>query len=331
MSGKIMEDIVDIIRAIGEPTRLRILALLSHGEMAAGEMSTVLNQSQPRVSRHLKLLAEANLIERRPEGAWVFFRLNDKGSAGKIATSVLNEVSERDFIIARDLERLAQVQAHRELQAQAYFETAAEEWETLRRLHQPDEAVEAVLSASIEAKDFEFHVDLGSGTGRMLEVFAPFTKRAEGIDSSRKMLALARARFDGAGGKSLSVRQGDILALPYADQSANLVTIHQVLHYLREPNLAIAEASRVLAVGGVLLIADFAPHSFEELREKHAHRRLGFTDREVINWCEQAGLSVSQTTHIAPSSAQDGLAVTVWKATKNEIARATTLVSRSAA
>jgi ubiquinone/menaquinone biosynthesis C-methylase UbiE/DNA-binding transcriptional ArsR family regulator len=326
-----MDNVVEIVRAIGEPTRLRILALLSHGEMAAGEMSTVLNQSQPRVSRHLKLLAEADLIERRPEGAWVFFRLNDKGSAGNIAKAVLDEVPERDFIIARDLERLAQVQAHREQQAQAYFESAAEEWETLRRLHQPDEAVEAALSGAIDAREFDFHVDLGSGTGRMLEVFAPFTKRAEGVDSSRKMLALARARFDGAGGKALSVRQGDILALPYADHSANLVTIHQVLHYLREPNLAIAEASRVLAVGGVLLIADFAPHSFEELREKHAHRRLGFTDQEITNWCEQAGLSVAKIDHVAPNSAQDGLAVTIWKAMKNEIARAATLKSRTAA
>lgn len=326
-----MDNLVEIVRAIGEPTRLRILALLSHGEMAAGEMSTVLNQSQPRVSRHLKLLSEADLIERRPEGAWVFFRLNDKGSAGKIAKAILDQLPERDFTIARDLERLAQVQQHREQLAQAYFESAAEEWETLRRLHQPDEAVEAALSAAIEAETFDFHVDLGSGTGRMLEVFAPQTARAEGVDSSRKMLALARARFDGSGGRALSVRQGDILALPYADQSANLVTIHQVLHYLREPSLAIAEASRILVVGGVLLIADFAPHSFEELREKHAHRRLGFTDDEVSKWCEQAGLSVSKTSRVAPTSAQDGLAVTIWKATKNEIARVATLRSRTAA
>lgn len=326
-----MDQIVDIVRAIGEPTRLRILALLSHGEMAAGEMSTVLNQSQPRVSRHLKLLSEADLIERRPEGAWVFFRLNDKGSAGNIAQAILKELPNRDFIIARDLERLAQVQAHREQQAQAYFESAAEEWETLRRLHQPDEAVEAALSGAIDGETFAFHVDLGSGTGRMLEVFAPFTHRAEGIDSSRKMLALARARFDGSGGKALSVRQGDILALPYEDQTANLVTIHQVLHYLREPNLAVAEASRVLATGGTLLIADFAPHSFEELREKHAHRRLGFTDSEVTNWCEQAGFGVVTISQIAPLSATDGLAVTIWKAIKLDATRPATRNSRTAA
>jgi ubiquinone/menaquinone biosynthesis C-methylase UbiE len=326
-----MDEIVDIVRAIGEPTRLRILALLAHGEMAAGEMSTVLNQSQPRVSRHLKLLTEAALIERRPEGAWVFFRLTDTGSAGPIIGAILDQLPRRDFVLTRDLERLGQVQAQRELQAQAYFESAAVEWETLRKLHQPDEAVELELGKAVATQEFGFHVDLGSGTGRMLELFAGQTARAEGVDSSRKMLALARARFDGGINSALSVRQGDILALPYADRSADLVTIHQVLHYLREPSLAIAEASRVLAVGGTLLIADFAPHSFEELREKHAHRRLGFTDQEVAAWCRGVGLEVIRATHVAPQSEGEGLTVTIWKATKTASAVIANNPSRSAA
>jgi ubiquinone/menaquinone biosynthesis C-methylase UbiE len=326
-----MDEIVDIVRAIGEPTRLRILALLAHGEMAAGEMSTVLNQSQPRVSRHLKLLTEANLIERRPEGAWVFFRLSDVGRAGPIIKTILDQLPQRDFVLTRDLERLAQVQAQRELQAQAYFESAAVEWETLRKLHQPDEAVELALGKAVAAQQFGFHVDLGSGTGRMLELFAGQTSRAEGVDSSRKMLALARARFDGGASSGLSVRQGDILALPYGDKSADLVTIHQVLHYLREPALAIGEASRILAVDGTLLIADFAPHSFEELREKHAHRRLGFTDQEVTGWCKSVGLEVVSATHVAPQSTGEGLTVTIWKATKSAGAARATNTSRSAA
>ncbi len=326
-----MDEIIEIVRAIGEPTRLRILALLVHGEMAAGEMSTVLNQSQPRVSRHLKLLTEAALIERRPEGAWVFFKLSDSGSAGPIARAILAQVPQQDFVLKRDLERLSQVHAQREQQAQSYFEAAAEEWETLRKLHQPDNAVENALEQAIGSQQFNFHVDLGSGTGRMLELFSNHAKRAEGVDSSRKMLALARARFDGSSGTALSVRQGDILALPYGDRTADLVTIHQVLHYLREPSLAIAEASRVLVDGGTLLIADFAPHSFEELREKHAHRRLGFTDAEVTSWCQQAGLIVLSATRIAPESEQEGLAVTIWKATKRAAAKMASGLSRSVA
>lgn len=309
-----MDKIVDIVRAIGEPTRLRILVLLARGELAAGEMSTVLNQSQPRVSRHLKLLAEAGLLERRPEGAWVFFRLKTDGSAGRIIRAILDEVDKDDSILLRDLERLAQVQAQREEVARAYFETAADEWQALRRLHQPEALVEAHLVKAVVGLDFGLHIDLGSGTGRMIELFAPQARRAEGVDSSRKMLALARARLDDTGSGQASVRQADILGLPYEDDCADLVTIHQVLHYLPEPQAAIKEAARILKPGGTLLIADFAPHAFEELRQVHAHRRLGFPDQEVTQWCEQFGLVVHAVEHIAPEEGQSGLAVTLWKA-----------------
>jgi ubiquinone/menaquinone biosynthesis C-methylase UbiE len=326
-----MDHIVDIVRAIGEPTRLRILSLLAQGEMAAGEMSAVLNQSQPRVSRHLKLLTEAKLIERRPEGAWVFFRLSGHEQGDPILQSVLSQLSRSDFVLARDQERLAQIHVQREQQAQTYFEAAAVEWETLRKLHQPDEAVESALRAATGDEAFDLHIDLGSGTGRMLELFSTSAKRSEGVDSSRKMLSLARARIDGEGARTLSVRQGDILALPYGDQVADLVTIHQVLHYLREPSLAVSEAARVLAIGGVLLIADFAPHSFEELREKHAHRRLGFSDDEVKAWCQRNGLDVVSTDLIAPTAGEQGLAVCVWKAIKSASTNADRNNSRSAA
>jgi SAM-dependent methyltransferase len=314
MLGFCMDTIVDIVRAIGEPTRLRILVLLARGELAAGEMSTVLNQSQPRVSRHLKLLAEAGLLERRPEGAWVFFRLKTDGSAGRIIRAILDEVDKDDSILHRDLERLAQVQAQREEVARAYFETAADEWHALRRLHQPEALVEAGLVDAVAGQHFGLHIDLGSGTGRMIELFAPQARRAEGVDSSRKMLALARARLDDTGSGQASVRQADILGLPYEDDCADLVTIHQVLHYLPEPQAAIKEAARILKPGGTLLIADFAPHAFEELREVHAHRRLGFPDEEVTQWCEQFGLVVGAVEHIAPEAGQSGLAVTLWKA-----------------
>lgn len=308
-----MDKIVDIVRAIGEPTRLRILLLLARGEMAAGEMSTVLNQSQPRVSRHLKLLAEAGLLERRPEGAWVFFRLKTDGPEGRIIRAILDEVDKDDSILQRDLERLAQVQAQREEVARAYFETAADEWQALRRLHQPEALVEAGLVDAVAGQNFSLHIDLGSGTGRMIELFAPQARRAEGVDSSRKMLALARARLDDTGSGQASVRQADILGLPYEDDCADLVTIHQVLHYLPEPQAAIKEAARILKPGGTLLIADFAPHAFEELRQVHAHRRLGFPDHEVTQWCEQFGLVVDAVKHIAPEAGQSGLAVTLWK------------------
>jgi ubiquinone/menaquinone biosynthesis C-methylase UbiE len=292
--------IVEILKAAGEATRLRILALLSHGELAAGELSLVLGQSQPRVSRHLKLLVEAGLVERRPEGAWVFFKLASTGTGSRVTSAILAELQHEGSANQRDRERLAQVRATRDAQAQQYFEAAAGEWETLRRLHQPEAAVESVLLEAAGSAPIGLHLDLGSGTGRLLELFAPKAARGEGIDSNRKMLALARARLDRLGNPNFSVRQADILSLPHDDQCADLVTLHQVLHYLSEPALAVSEAARVLKPGGRLLIADFAPHAFEELREQHAHRRLGFTSDEIRDWCEANGLGWQEVATVLP-------------------------------
>jgi SAM-dependent methyltransferase len=312
--------IVDILKAAGETTRLRILALLAHGELAAGELSLVLGQSQPRVSRHLKLLVESGLVERRPEGAWVFFKLANAGPGSRLTTSILAELPQEGPTNQRDRERLAQVRASRDAQAQQYFEAAAGEWEALRRLHQPEAAVEAILLETAGDAPIGLHLDLGSGTGRLLELFAPRTVRGEGIDSNRKMLALARARLDRLANPNFSVRQADILSLPHASESADLVTLHQVLHYLSDPGLAVSEAARVLKPGGMLLIADFAPHAYEELREKHAHRRLGFTSSEVRGWCEASGLACREVATLQPEARGEtqisGLAVTVWAATR---------------
>jgi ubiquinone/menaquinone biosynthesis C-methylase UbiE/DNA-binding transcriptional ArsR family regulator len=309
-----VDTVVEILKATGEPTRLRVLALLAQGELAAGELSTVLGQSQPRVSRHLKLLAEAGAVERRPEGAWVFFRLADAGPAARIVQSVLAELDRAEHTLARDLERLEQVRAQRDALARAYFENAAGEWEALRRLQQPEEAVEQALRDIVGPRSIGLHLDLGSGTGRVLELFAGQARRAEGVDASRGMLSVARSRLDGLGNPALSVRQADILALPYRDGEADLVTLHQVLHFLPDPAAAVEEAARVLAPDGQLIVADFAPHAYEELRQKHAHRRLGFAVGEVSGWLEEAGLEVQSIQTIHPDHDQAGLAVTVWVA-----------------
>lgn len=311
-----MKETIEILRASGEVTRLRILALLSYGELTAGELSNVLGQSQPRVSRHLKLLAEANIIERRPEGAWVFVSLSNKEPANLLTKTILSTLNEDDFTISRDKERLNEIKSQREEQAKAYFETIAGEWQSLRKLHQPEEDVEAAMLSLVKGKKFNFHLDLGSGFGDLLAAFAKQSVRGEGIDSSRGMLAMARARFDDRNDTHISVRMGDILALPYQNNVADLITIHQVLHYLDNPLAAIKEAARVLANDGVLLIADFAKHNFEELREKYGHIRLGFNPEDVKNWCEQAGLQVQEIKNIQNKNGKSALSVNIFAAIK---------------
>ena len=280
------------LKAAGESTRLRILALLGQAELTVKDLTAILGQSQPRISRHLKLLAEAGLIDRHPEGAWVFYRLTDDGSARRFAGDLLALVDAGDPVLVRDRERLAAVkQEHAEV-ARRYFAENAVEWDTIRALHIAEDAVEAAMVEAVGKRPFEALLDLGTGTGRLLELFAPLYNRAVGIDASAAMLAVARANLDRAGIANAQVRLGDIQNLPFPRNAFDVVTVHQVLHFLDDPERAIAEAARVLRPGGRLLIVDFAPHDLEFLRERHAHRRLGFARQAMRQWVEAAGLTL---------------------------------------
>jgi ubiquinone/menaquinone biosynthesis C-methylase UbiE/DNA-binding MarR family transcriptional regulator len=320
MSGPIPElgqigfdDLNAALKAAGEETRLRILTLLSEAELTVSDLTEILRQSQPRISRHLKLLVEARLIERYREGAWAFFRLADRGEAAAAVRTILARLDRRDPIIARDHDRLAHVRSVRVAAAQAYFRKHAAEWDRIRRLHVTDEAVEAAIAAALADKPFRSLLDLGTGTGRMLELFGPGLERGLGIDLSLDMLQLARARIERAGLKHCSVRQGDIYDLNIPRNSFDVVIIHQVLHFLDDGARAIREAARVLRPQGRLLVVDFAPHDLEFLREEHAHLRLGFAAETVTQWMEQADLQVLLHRNLAPDAGSDGkIAVSLW-------------------
>lgn len=308
-----LDRMVDTLKAAAETSRLRILALLSRGDLTVSDLTDILGQSQPRVSRHLKLLLEAGLIGRYQEGSWAYFRLSDDESAREFVAGLVGRVDLQDGAMGRDLERLASVKRRHQEKASSYFDANAESWDQLRALHAPDDAVEAALKDAIGDRPFQTMLDLGTGTGRMLELFAPLYRRGVGIDMSREMLAVARANLDRAGVPNAQVRQGDLLALPFERGSFDLVTIHQVLHYLHEPALAIREAARVLRHAGRLAIVDFAPHSLEFLREEHAHLRLGFADKQIIDWMQEAGLEHVETRSFAPTpDKKDGLTVKMW-------------------
>ncbi len=311
-----MDKIIDILRVAGEVTRLRIIALLSQGELASAEISNVLGQSQPRVSRHLKLLSEVNIAERRLEGAWVFLKLTNDINIRKIIDPILNSIPKDDVTYLRDLKKLGEIRASREEEAKQYFETIAPEWDKLKSLHHPDEAVTEALKNIVEGQKFELHIDLGSGIGELLELMSDKAKRSEGLDRSRKMLALSRARLDE--NKNISLRLGDILNLPYDDEVADLVTIHQVLHYLEKPEYAIHEAARILSKNGTLLIVDFAPHNNEELRQLYNHKRLGFSTKEIEKICENYNLELIEVQNINNQIASDkALSVNIFKFKKN--------------
>jgi ubiquinone/menaquinone biosynthesis C-methylase UbiE/DNA-binding transcriptional ArsR family regulator len=303
------------LKAAGEATRLRILALLGHAELTVKDLTAILGQSQPRISRHLKLLAEAGLIDRHPEGAWVFYRLTDAGAAREFAAALFAHVDAGDAVLTRDRERLAAVKQEHAETARTYFAENAVDWDTIRALHVAENSVESAILEAIGDRRFDSLLDLGTGTGRLLELFAPLYARAIGVDASAAMLAVARANLDRAGLTSAQVRLGDIQHLPFGRNSFDVVTIHQVLHYHFEPERAIAEAARVLRPGGRLLIVDFAPHDLEFLREQYAHRRLGFAAETVTQWLEAAGLDVTMQRSLQPEPGSEGkIAVSLWLA-----------------
>ncbi|MFL5258492.1 MAG: ArsR/SmtB family transcription factor [Hyphomicrobiales bacterium] len=324
-----MDEMLTGLRAIAETTRLRLLFVLSHGEFNVSELTQILGQSQPRVSRHLKLMAESGLLLRYKEGSWVLFRLNEEGVGGALARAIVSLLPATDPLLASDLARLEEVRRQRAEAATAYFRANAENWEKLRSLHVREEDVEAAMRKLAGERAFDIYLDLGTGTGRILRLFAPQAARAIGIDSSREMLAMARAHSTGE--SRIEVRHGDIYALPYPNAWADFITIHQVLHYLDEPLRAIIEAARVLKPGARLMITDFAPHEREELRERHAHRRLGVPADVMAEWLARAGLALRQVDLLPPPSlnGETGLGVSIWLAERPPAASAPAVMANA--
>jgi ArsR family transcriptional regulator len=312
---------VEALRAAGEPTRLRVLSLLAGEELSVMELSRILDQSQPRVSRHLKLMTDAGLIERFPDGARVFYRLTSEAPARRLIDTVLDVLDTGAG--ETDDRRLEEVRRDREVAAGAYFERIAPQWDRIRSLYVCETAVEAAIQKAAGDGPFERVVDLGTGSGRMLTLLGKKAKMSLGLDLSHNMLNIARANVTKAGLDKVELRHGDIFATRLPEQSADLVLVHQVLHYLADPAVAVAEAARLVMPGGRLLIVDFAPHTLEHLREEHQHRRLGFSDEEMRRWLGDAGLTPSAPIALPPDT--DGLTVVIWSAER--VAEATARVA----
>ena len=306
--------LADRFQALADPTRLRILGLLRQMELSVGELAQVLGQSQPRVSRHLKILADAGVLERRKEGSWVFLTLSHEDQVSPMFALIeLWADAGTEGLFAADAARLEVVRAERAEAAARYFSAHAGIWDQIRSLHVAEADVEKAIDRTLGKRPLGRLVDIGTGTGRMIELFAPRAAYAIGIDKSSEMLRLARVKLEEAGVSS-NLRQGDMYALPLQDESADCVIIHQVLHYAHSPAAAISEAARVLSPGGTLLIVDFAAHDREELRETDAHIRLGFDDESIRAWFAAAGLALNHVEHLPGGE----LTVALWRGAKSE-------------
>jgi ubiquinone/menaquinone biosynthesis C-methylase UbiE/DNA-binding transcriptional ArsR family regulator len=313
-----MSQTLEIFRALADPTRLRIVTLLRTMELSVGELAQVLGQSQPRVSRHVKILCDAGLAERRKEGSWVFLVPGSKDHVGPVfgALDQWNANFGVDHWEIADSTRLAAVHADRARNAERYFADKAEHWDSIRALHIGDAEVEAAIAAMLQTRPLGRFVDIGTGTGRMLELFADEAISAIGIDRSPDMLRVARGKLSAAGRTDCELRQGDVMALSLPDGCAETVLIHQVLHYIPAPENALAEAARILAPGGRLLVIDFAPHDHEELRTQDAHARLGFSDTQMKSWLEALGLSMTKTIHLEGGA----LTISLWLGERRDAA-----------
>ncbi len=307
-----MDQLLSGLRAVGEPTRLRLVALCAHGELSVSELTQILGQSQPRVSRHLKLLVEAGLLERFREGAAVYYRLADRTDQAYLARTVVDLLPDDDSELNRDLQRLDQVKQKRADLARAYFSENAARWSEIRALHVPEVQLEKEFVKIVGNQPVADFLDIGTGTGRILELLAARVDRGMGIDVSAEMLTVARTNLESANLRNVHVRQGDMYNMPVDDQSVDLATLHLVLHYSDDPLQVIEEAARVLRPNGRLVIVDFLTHNEEQLRIEHRHHRLGFDDDEITDWLTQSGLQADTPVGLQG----DPLTVKIWPAVR---------------
>ncbi len=309
-------DTESILRALADPTRLRVVRLLGAMELAVGELAQVLGQSQPRVSRHVGILCDAGLAERRREGSWVFLRAplatKQMPATYRLLMETLASAEGEDEALGAlceaDRQKLTAVRSARGQAAEDYFARHADEWDELRRMHIAEALVEDGLKEALGNGPIGTMLDVGTGTGRMAELFAPDADHVVALDKNLDMLRVARAKLQNLPAASVELVQGDFVDLPFAKAHFDTIVLHQVLHFAPDPKQALCEAGRVTRAGGRIAIIDFESHSREELRERHAHAWLGFSDKQIEKFLQGAGFTLDR----AIAFEGEELVVKIW-------------------
>ena len=310
-----MEQLVNALKSIAEPTRLRLLAILANNELTVSEITEVLNYSQPRISRHLKLMCDAGILDRVQEGAWVFYKAKKSGVGGDLVKNIVELLPLDSQVVKKDSARLNEIYLEQAKKAAEYFEENASQWDSINQLYFSSDVVNDAILEEIKQVSNKYRkvYDLGSGTGNLVELLSEYAESVTGIDNSLPMLTIARAMLNSKSISNCDMRQGDICEINASNESADLITMKHVLHYMNNPLLIFGEAARLLRIGGKFILVDFASHNVERLRTDYAHRRLGFTNDDIQVWCDQSKLKINSVKDISKVSIDDEqLTVRLW-------------------
>jgi len=278
---------LDFYKALADPTRLRLIAILDRGEFTVQELVEILAMGQSRVSRHLKILLEAGILMVKREGTWAYYRLAIASSPLSQQLPLLRESFAGQDQVGRDVQAAAGVLAHRRRRSQAFFDRHAHQWDHLVRELLPTPDYREQLLAAVPP--CETLVEVGVGTGSLLEPLSRRARAVIGVDHSPAMLQAARDALRVATLVNVDLRLGEMEHLPLESSVADVVLLNMVLHHAASPEAVIDEMARVLRPGGRLLVVDLLRHQSEWVREKLADQWLGFTCDEVCDWSRRAG------------------------------------------
>lgn len=285
------------LRALADPTRLRLLGVLAKDELSVNELQEITQLVQSRISTHLALLQEAGLVQSRRDGKRAFYRLAEAGDSGlaeqlQFGLRAAGELPEQ----AADAVNLRRVLALRQNHAKLLFNQVAGRFD---RSYGPGRSWQAFGQMLLRLLPPLDVADLGSGEGLLSELLALRCRRVIAVDNSEKIIAFAAAKARKAGLKNLEFRLGDLEEPPIDRASVDLVVLSQALHHAANPELAIRSAHRILRPGGQVLILDLRRHGFEQARELYGDRWLGFPESDLTHWLEAAGFREPEVTVVA--------------------------------